>query len=93
MPKGIPKNNSPKRKVLHRMKIARGHLDRVIKMLEEDAYCVDVIHQSQAVQQALKKADNALLECHLECCVVDGIKKGNAKQVIDEVVAVVRKAQ
>lgn len=93
MPKGKPKNTSPKGKILHRMKIARGHLDKVINMIEEDAYCINVIHQSQAVQKALKQADNALLECHLECCVVDGIKKGNAKQVIDEVVAVVRKAQ
>lgn len=86
------KNIQTKAKVLHRMRIAQGHLGKVIKMLEEDAYCIDIIHQSQAVQQALKKADNALLECHLECCVVDGIKKGNTKQVIDEVVAVVRKA-
>lgn len=44
-----------KSKIIHRLKIVRGHLEKVLKMVEEDAYCVDVINQSQAVQAALKK--------------------------------------
>jgi CsoR family transcriptional regulator, copper-sensing transcriptional repressor len=85
--------NISKKPVSHRFKIAKGHLEKVIKMLDEEAYCIDVIHQSQAVQQALKKADEALLECHLNCCVVDGIKNGNTKKVIDEVMTVVKKGR
>lgn len=79
-----------KENVLHRLKIARGHLDKVIKMVEEDAYCIDVITQSKAVQQALNNADEVLLEQHLSHCVVDHIKDGKAEQAISEVMRVVK---
>ena len=54
MPKGIPRNQSVEQKILHRMKIARGHLDRVITMMEKGDYCVNIINQSLAVQAALR---------------------------------------
>ena len=44
MPKGVPRDKSIERTVLHRLKIARGHLDRVISMVEKGEYCIDVIH-------------------------------------------------
>lgn len=92
MPKGIPKNNTTKRQFLHRLKIARGHLDRVIEMVEKDEYCIDIIHQSLAVQSALKKTDQAILKNHLETCVADAIKKGNQNEVIAEVMKIVKKS-
>ena len=61
MPKGIPRDTSVQKKILHRMKIARGHLNRVIKMMEQGDYCVDVIHQSLAVQAALRSIDQEIL--------------------------------
>lgn len=73
---------------LHRLKIARGHLDKVIRMVEADEYCIDVLNQSKAVQQALAKADIALLENHLNTCVVDHIKEGKSKMAIDEVIKI-----
>lgn len=79
-----------KENVLHRLKIARGHLEKIITMVEEDAYCIDVITQSRAVQQALNKADEILLEQHLSHCVVDHIKEGKAQQAISEVMRVVK---
>jgi DNA-binding FrmR family transcriptional regulator len=51
-----------KQKLLHRMKIAKGHLEKVIDMVEKEEYCLDVIQQSQAVQSALSKADEAILK-------------------------------
>ena len=91
MPKGIPRDHSTKQALLHRMKIARGHLDRVIAMVEQGDYCVDVIHQSLAVQAALKSIDRAILKNHMETCVAHEIKKGNTKEVIDEVMRVFEK--
>ena len=44
-----------KQRIVHRLKIARGHLNKVIQMIEDDEYCIDVLHQSQAVQQALRQ--------------------------------------
>ncbi len=91
MPKGIPRNKSVERSFLHRLKIARGHLDRVIEMVEKGDYCIDVIHQSQAVQAALKQVDQVILKNHMSTCVADSIKQGNATEVIDEVMKVIEK--
>jgi CsoR family transcriptional regulator, copper-sensing transcriptional repressor len=91
MPKGIPRNKSTQSDLLKRYKIARGHLKKVITMLEDGRYCLDVVHQSIAVQAALKKADRALLENHLKTCVEDQIKKGQAQESISEIMGVLRK--
>ena len=91
MPKGIPREKSVEKDLMRRYKIARGHLDKVIKMLDGGEYCLDVVHQSIAVQAALKKADRALLENHLKTCVADQIKKGQDQESISEMMGVLRK--
>lgn len=78
-------------RILHRLRIAQGHLKKVIKMVEKDEYCIDVIHQSQAVQRALEEADSVILENHLRTCVVDHIKKGNIDVSTKEVMKVFKK--
>ncbi len=80
-----------KAKILHRLSIARGHLEKVISMVENDAYCIDVVHQSIAVQAALKKADDVVLENHLKTCVADSIRKGETNEVVAEVMRVLEK--
>jgi DNA-binding FrmR family transcriptional regulator len=91
MPRGIPRNQTTQRKVLHRFKIARGHLDKVIAMVENDEYCIDVVHQSLAVQSALKKADQTLLENHIRHCVAHEVTKGQGETIADELVGVIKK--
>lgn len=91
MPKGIPRDQSAQRTIIHRLKIARGHLDKVIEMAQNDAYCIDVIHQSLAVQAALKQTDAVILKNHMETCVADAVRKGDAKEVIEEVMRVMEK--
>lgn len=91
MPKGIPRNQSVEQKILHRMKIARGHLNRVIRMMEQGDYCINIINQSLAVQAALRSTDQEILRNHLITCVAEEIKKGNTDEVIDEVMKVVEK--
>ena len=78
-------------RILHRLKIARGHLDKVIKMVASDEYCIDVLHQSQAVRMALKETDNLMLENHLKTCASDAIKKGKKNEAIEEVMNVFRR--
>lgn len=78
-------------RILHRLKIAQGHLKKVLKMVEADEYCIDVLHQSQAVQKALKETDNLMLENHLKSCVADAIKQGKKDEAIKEVLEVFRK--
>jgi len=60
-------------------------------MVEEDCYCIDVLHQSQAVQKAIKEADNLLLENHLKTCASESIKKGKQNEAINEVMQVFKR--
>ncbi len=60
-------------------------------MVETGEYCVDIIHQSLAVQAALKSIDEAILKNHMETCVAEEIRKGNTKEVIEEVMKVMEK--
>ncbi|OGN72939.1 MAG: transcriptional regulator [Chloroflexi bacterium GWB2_49_20] len=59
---------------LQRLKTIEGHLRGVIRMLEEDAYCIDVIRQIQAVEAALNKVSGLILEQHLNSCVITAVK-------------------
>jgi len=91
MPKGIPRDKSINRKIVHLQKIARGHLNKVIQMTENGEYCIDVIHQSLAVQAALRKVDHMIMKNHMETCLSSSIKKGDDKEVIAEVMKVLAK--
>lgn len=79
--------------VAHRLKIARGHLDRVIRMVEAGDYCIDVLTQSQAVQSALKEADAKLLADHLTHCVADAVRGNEKDKAVEEVIKVFRRAR
>ncbi len=69
-----------KKETLRRLKIIEGHLKKVIKMIEEDRYCVDVLQQSLAVQNALKKVDGVILEQHLRKCTAEAMMEGKDKK-------------
>lgn len=79
-------------RILHRFKIAKGHLEKVIQMMENHEYCINIIHQSQAVQQALKEVDNLILENHLKTCAADAIRSGREEEAITEVMNVFKKS-
>ena len=59
---------------LIRLKTVEGHLKGIIRMVEEDAYCIDVIRQIQAVEAALNKVTAHILEDHLNSCVITAIR-------------------
>jgi DNA-binding FrmR family transcriptional regulator len=62
---------------LKRLKIVEGHMRGVIRMMDEGAYCIDVIRQIQAVQAALNKVSAGILENHLSSCVTTAIRGEN----------------
>lgn len=86
------KHKNYKNDVMHRLLISKGHLDKVINMLASDDYCIDVIHQSQAVQAALRKVDELILENHLKTCVLNSANKKEHQDILLEVMEVVKKA-
>ncbi|QQG43577.1 MAG: metal-sensitive transcriptional regulator [Candidatus Daviesbacteria bacterium] len=79
-------------RILHRLQIAQGHLKKVLRMAEDGEYCIDIIHQSQAVQRALQEADSVILENHLKTCASDAIKNGRSKEAITEIMNVFKRS-
>lgn len=69
-----------KEKILARLRSVEGHLRGIIRMVEADQYCVDVIKQTKAVQSALNKANALLLERHLNRCVSSAIRSENSRE-------------
>ena len=79
-----------KREIIRRMRIIEGHLKRVRKMVEEDRYCIDIIQQSLAVQNALKKVDELIFEDHLRSCVAEA-KGRKREEKLREILALFKK--
>ena len=71
---------------LKRLSYIDGHLHGVQRMIQDDAYCVDVLKQSFAVRRALEKLEAIMLDGHLRTCAVEGIRDGRDQQVIGELV-------
>ena len=67
-------------RTLRRLKTVEGHMRGVIRMVEGDAYCIDVIRQIQAVEAALNKVSAQILEDHLNSCVTTAIKGNDARE-------------
>lgn len=85
-----PKNEQER--ILHRLKITKGHLQKVLEMVEGDEYCINILHQSQAVQKALNQIDNLILENHLKTCASNAIKEGKGEEAIAEIMEVFKKS-
>lgn len=80
-----------KQQALRRLSIAEGHLKRVKTMAEEGEYCPNVIHQSQAVQAALKKVDEIILHGHLHSCVLQDLHGSEKEKLTEELVDLFKK--
>lgn len=61
-------------KILQQLKTTEGHMRGIQRMLEEDAYCIDVIRQIQAVQAALNKVSAEILDRHLNSCLITAVR-------------------
>jgi CsoR family transcriptional regulator, copper-sensing transcriptional repressor len=81
-----------KEKLKSRLARAIGHLNAVYRMVDEQKYCIDVLHQLKAVQAALDKTAELILKQHLETCVVEAIQGQDSQRVIDELVQVFKYA-
>lgn len=76
---------------LRRLKTVEGHLRGVIRMVEDDAYCIDIIRQIQAIEAALNKVSAQILENHLNSCVTTAIQGNDKKErarVLNEITEV-----
>lgn len=73
------------------LKTARGQIDGVLKMVDEDRYCMDIANQILACEAVLRRAHMTVLRAHLEGCVTDAVNAGDAQEKIGEMLDVLEK--
>ena len=77
------------RSAIGRLQTVRGHLDSIVRMVEEDRYCIDVLHQISAVQGALDRVRREIFEAHVRSCVAERILSGRTEEAVRELVGAV----
>ena len=77
-------------KIKKYINIAKGQLDGITKMIDEDLYCLDVSDQLMATRSLLKKTNNLILKNHIDSCVRNAIKDGDEEK-LDEVIKALEK--
>ncbi len=73
------------------LKTARGQIDGILKMIDEERYCIDISKQILAVQSLLKKANLKILRNHMNSCVLSAVKEGGGEEKIDEIILMLEK--
>ena len=80
---------------VHRLKTAAGHVNGIVRMLEEDRYCIDVIRQIQAIQTSLSRVSESVLDAHLKTCVataIQGDDPAERERLLSEITEVFRQS-
>ena len=78
-------------KISNLMKTVRGQIDGILRMIEDDRYCMDVAHQIMAAEAILRKANKEVLKAHMESCVKEAMENGDTKK-IDELAQLIDRA-
>lgn len=71
-------------RIINRLKTARGHLDGILRMVEDDVWCPEVMKQLSAVQGMLEGTSREVFRHHLETHVADAVRAGHAEEIVDE---------
>ena len=80
-----------KAKVTRLLKTARGQLDGLLRMVEDDRYCIDISNQLMATQAILRNINREVLHAHLGSCVEEAFAEGDARQKVAEIMEVIDK--
>lgn len=85
--------NEGKKKAINKLKTVRGQIEGIIRMLEDDRYCVDVSTQILSSIGLLKKANIDVLNSHIRSCVADAILEGEEQgnEKIEEIINIIDK--
>ncbi|MGE5628221.1 MAG: metal-sensing transcriptional repressor [Solirubrobacterales bacterium] len=83
--------NDERKKALQSLKTAKGQIDGIIKMIDDERYCLDISNQIMAVQSLLRKANMLILKQHLDHCVKTAMINGNGEEKIDEIISIIQK--
>lgn len=89
LPRSKENQKMKHKNILNLLKTAKGQIDGIIKMVEEDRYCLDISKQILSVQALLKKANLKLLNNHIRTCVTDAITSGKGDEKITEIINII----
>ncbi len=78
-------------KIARLLKTARGQLDGILKMVEEDRYCVDISQQVMATEALLNRVNREILAAHLRGCVQQAASAQDREEKVEELVATLDK--
>nr|WP_315433412.1 metal-sensing transcriptional repressor [uncultured Stomatobaculum sp.] len=84
------RDGEEQRQLLNRLNRIEGQIRGVKKMLEEDAYCIDILNQVSAANCALNSFTKVLLAAHVKPCVAEDVREGNTEK-LDELVRTLQK--
>jgi len=79
------------KKINRLLKTARGQIDGILTMVEEDRYCIDISNQLLATTAILRKINQEVVKAHLHSCVKDAFIEGNEEEKIEEIIALLEK--
>ena len=80
-----------KNDVAHKVKIARGQLDGILQMIEDDRYCVDISNQLMAAEALLKSANQQILQAHIRGCVSQALQTEEPNEKLEEALKLLEK--
>lgn len=83
----VPFAAQRKTDVVRRLKTARGHLEGVLGMIEDDASCIDLLTQLSAIRAALSQVSHLVVQHHLERCFMQLIHSGDEKTAVAELLS------
>ncbi len=83
--------NDERENAVTSLKTAKGQIEGILKMLDDERYCVDISTQIIAAQSLLRKANISILRQHINHCVKDAIKEENGDEKIDEIITILEK--
>jgi DNA-binding FrmR family transcriptional regulator len=80
-----------KEKVSRLLRTARGQIDGILNMIEEDRYCVDISNQIIATEAVLHKANREVLHAHIDLCVKEAIESAHTNEKLQEIRSIIDK--
>ena len=89
-PRSTHRSPEEKKKLINRMKRIEGQVRGIIKMVENDTYCNDILIQSAAVNAAINAFNRELLSAHIHTCVARDIREGK-DETVDELMTTLQK--
>lgn len=80
-----------KKKVSQLIKTARGQLDGVLRMIEDDRYCIDISTQLLAAEAVIKAANREVLAAHMQGCLSEAAEAGDTDKKVEELMKIMEK--